>query len=67
MKLGTFRPKIVAETDLGRNVPLPCRAGFYCRIIAHLSFTFDVVVDNNYSSYGQCFHYVVFESLNIII
>ena len=23
MKLGTFRPKTVAETDLGRNVPLP--------------------------------------------
>ena len=23
MKLGTFRPKIVAEPDLGRNVPLP--------------------------------------------
>ena len=23
MKLGAFRPKIVAETDLGRNVPLP--------------------------------------------
>ena len=22
MKLGTFRPKTVAETDLGRNVPL---------------------------------------------
>ena len=23
MKLGTSRPKTVAETDLGRNVPLP--------------------------------------------
>ena len=23
MKLGAFRPKTVAETDFGRNVPLP--------------------------------------------
>ena len=27
VKLGTFRPKIVAETDIGRNVPLPLKCG----------------------------------------
>ena len=37
MKLGTFRPKIVAETDLGRNVPLP--------VAVHRIFKYDINKD----------------------
>ena len=39
MKLGTFRPKSMAETDPGRNVPWPSRnACRHCTVLASFQF-----------------------------